>query len=161
MSAFKVDAVGYVEKPAKYIDVKKMMEKTKIQIYYQCNAKEAEKRYIQIATNREKVRIDINRIIYIEKRRNQCVFHLTDSEIVCYETLSNVYQRLDPQLFFYTHHGFIVNFNFIKEVKKTVVCFGSGMEIPISRRYYQRVRDLYMNKIYQLIRERDEKEKDN
>ncbi len=155
LDAFKVDAIGYIQKPAKYQDVKRMVEKAVIQIEHQRDAEEAKKRYLEIITHNEKVMIDIRRILYIEKRRNQCVIHMEDSEVVCYEPLKQLYERLDKTKFYYAHQGFIVNFNKIKEVKKDIICFGAGREIPVSRRYQSELHKLHMNKILRLRQERE------
>ena len=118
IQAFRLDALDYVMKPIKYTQVKHIIEKAKIQIDYRKNAQKAEKRYLKIKSGYEDVLIDLQNVIYIEKRRNQCVFHKSDEEICCYEPLKNVYERLDNDVFMYTHQGYIANFNYIKEVKK-------------------------------------------
>lgn len=152
--AFGVDAIGYVTKPAKYTDVKQTMKKAVIILDMQRDEEEAKKRYIEITTQNEKVMLDLHQVIYVEKRRNQCVIHMEESEIVCYETLKSLFERLDKSKFTFTHQGFIVNFDKIKEVKKDTVCFGKGREIPVSRRYQAQLRERHMNKIQRLRKER-------
>ena len=154
LDAYGVEAIGYVVKPVKYADVKKLMEKAKIQIYYRVDSELADERYLEIVSARENVLIDLEKVVYIEKRRNQCIFHMTDGEQVCYETLGKIYKQLNAERFLYTHQGYIANFHYIKEVKKDVVCFGSGMEIPISRKYYEQVKKCHMDKIYRIRDER-------
>ena len=154
LDAFSVEAIGYIKKPAKYQEVKRTIQKAVVQILYQRDAEEAKKRYVEITTQKEKIVVDTQQVLYVEKRRNQCLFHLEDTEIVCYETLKNVYDRLDKQKFYYAHQGFIVNFDKIKEVKKDTVCFGQGREIPVSRRYQNGLRELHLDKIYRLRQER-------
>ena len=160
LSAFEVDALGYVVKPVKYVDIKRQIEKAKVLIYYKKDAAEAEKRYVKVSSNKEDIIIDTEKVIYIEKRRNRCVFHMNDSEIVCYDTLKKVYEKIDRQKFLFTHQGFIANFDYIKEVKKNVVCFGNNMEIPISRKYYIDVRDKHLDKIYRLRSSKNVKSND-
>lgn len=152
--AFGVEAIGYVHKPAKYLDVKSIIKKAIAQIHYQRDEEEAQKRYIEIVTQNEKATVDLHNVLYMEKRRNQCVIHMEDSEIVCYETLKSLYERIDKTKFSFTHQGFIVNFDKIKEVKKDTVCFGAGREIPVSRRYQGELRERHMNKIRRLHQER-------
>ena len=154
--AFGVDAIGYVSKPAKYQDVKKTMKKAVIILDMQNDEEEAKKRYIEITTQNAKVMLDLQQVIYVEKRRNQCVIHMEESEIVCYETLKNLFERLDKSKFTFTHQGFIVNFDKIKEVKKDTVCFGAGREIPVSRRYQGELRERHMNKIQRLHKDRSD-----
>lgn len=139
-----------------YLDVKRIMKKAKIQIFYRLDSQEAKNRYLDIVSARDTVTIDLTKVVYIEKRRNQCVFHLTDGEQVCYDSLGSVYKRLDPNDFLYTHQGYIAHFPYIKEVRNNAVCFGSGMEIPVSRKYFQKLKDRHMDKI---LRIRDERKK--
>lgn len=154
LNSYQVDAVGYIMKPIKYTEVKRAIDRAKISINYRRDAQKAKKRYLDIKISRNNVTIDLEKVVYIEKRRNQCVFHLEDGEYICYETLSKIYERLDHDSFIYTHQGFIASFHHIKEVKRNAVCFGRGVEIPISRKYYEPVKAMHMDKIYRL---RDEK----
>lgn len=154
LDAYGVEAIAYIVKPIKYKDVKKIVEKAKIQIYYRKDAAAAEKRYLEVKSGRENVLIDLEKVVYIEKRRNQCVFHLTDGEQVCYDTLAKVYKQLDSEQFLYTHQGYIVNFYHIKEVRRDAVCLGAGMEIPVSRKYYDTLKKRHMDKIYRVRDER-------
>lgn len=156
IDAFQVDALGYVVKPIQYLDVKHLMERAKIQIHYHWDKDEADKKYLQIHTARDDQMLDMSKIIYIEKRRNQCVFHMVDGECVCYDTLAHIYPKLDAGRFYYTHQGYIANFDQIKEVKKNAVCFSATSEIPVSRKYYQQLHDMHMDKIYRLRREREQ-----
>lgn len=156
LHAFEVEAIDYIVKPIKYLDVKRVMKKAKIQIYYRVDKEEAEDRYLDIVSAREMVTVDLTKVVYIEKRRNQCIFHLTDGEQICYESLKNIYKQLNPHEFYYTHQGYIANFRYIREVRKDAVCFGAGKEVPISRKYYSQLKERHMNKIYRIRDERQE-----
>ncbi len=148
--AFEVEAINYISKPMKYLDLKSVMKRAKAQIYYSIDEEEAKMRYLEIVSARDKVVVDLTKVVYIEKRRNQCVFHLTDGEQICYDSLGNIYKRLDPEQFFFTHQGYIANFSHIKEVRKDAVCFGEGAEIPVSRKYYPMLRERHMDTIYRI-----------
>ena len=151
--AFSVEAMGYIRKPTQYLDVKKVIHKALIQIYYNRDAEEAKKRYLEVQTQRAVALVDIQKIVYLEKRRNQCVIHLESGEVVCYETLKHLFQKLNQQKFCYCHQGYIVNFDKIKEVKKEIICFGEGREVPVSRRYQSELKERHMNEIYRLRKE--------
>ena len=155
LNSYQVDAVGYIMKPIKYTEVKRAIDRAKISINYRRDAQKAKKRYLDIKISRNNVTIDLEKVVYIEKRRNQCVFHLEDGEYICYETLSKIYERLDHDSFIYTHQGFIASFHHIKEVKRNAVCFGRGVEIPISRKHYEPVKAMHMDKIYRLREEKN------
>lgn len=153
LDAFSVEAIGYICKPAKYAEVKKVIQKALIQIYYNRDAEEAKKRYLEVCTQRDVTLVDTQKIVYLEKRRNQCVIHMEAGEVVCYETLKHLFAKLNQQKFCYCHQGFIVNFDKIKEVKKEIICFGEGREVPVSRRYQSELKERHMNEIYRLRKE--------
>ncbi len=148
LEAFNVEAIGYLVKPAQYVNVKRMLEKAMIQIRYTYDRKEAEKRYIDITYRNEKITVDTENILYLEKRRNQCVIHLEDRELVCYEPLKQLYARMDQNKFCYAHQGFVVNFDKIIDVLPAVIVLGEGREIPVSRKYQPGLRERHMRKIY-------------
>ena len=152
-NAYLIDADGYVHKPIQYLDVKRLMEKAEMQLCYRISVEQAEKRYLEIKSGRRNAIVDLNKVVYIEKRRNQCIFHCTDGEQICYDTLKNIYKRLDQERFVYIHQGFIANYTHIKEVQNDRVCFGSGMEAPLSRRYYPRIHGWYTDKLNRIIAE--------
>lgn len=151
--AYRVDAIAYITKPIKYVDMKKIMEKVVMYSHYRRDKEAAEKRYLNITSDRANVIIDLNKVVYIEKRRNQCVFHCTDREQICYDSLRNIYKKLDPDIFLYIHQGYIASFPHIKEVLPDRVCFGSGMQAPLSRRYYASLKKRHWDKVNRLVME--------
>lgn len=81
-------------------------------------------------------------------KRNTSIIHTTDNEYACYETLSQIYERLDVNKFFYVHQGYIVNFDRILEVGKNMVVLADYMEVPVSRKYYKELKERFMSRIY-------------
>lgn len=152
--AFRAEALDYLIKPVKYAELRHTLNRCVIQIQYCRDADAAKKRYLEVKTNRGSTLVDMKDIIYIEKRRNQCVFHLDDGELLSYMTLSEAYDMLDKASFFYVHQGYIVNFAQIREVKMKVVCLGKNREIPISRKYQPKMRQMHMDKIMRLRAEK-------
>ena len=146
--AYQVDAIGYLVKPIDYEKLRKVLAKASDLYQLQIDQREAEKRFIEIS--RKQIIVDSYDILYIEKRRNQSVLHLVDKSMEYYDTLSNIYKKLNQMVFCYTHQGFIVNFNRIKEVKRDKVCLGNDIEIPVSRKYYAALKDRHDDKIERL-----------
>lgn len=152
--AFKVDAIGYLVKPVAYRDFKRMADKCTVQIQYARDTEEAGERYFCVKTERSETIITVQSIWYIEKKRNKCVFHLADREITSYDTLAKVYERLNPSQFYYTHQGYIVNFDCIQEVLPDRIYLPGNLEIPVSRKYYKGLREMHLNKLKRLMAER-------
>lgn len=146
-SAFQVDALGYTLKPAKYQDIAHFMEKALLFLQTEKEQKDNESRYIQVNIKKEMMIIDIDKIIYIEKQRNQCLLICENMQVSCYETLEHLYQQLDPERFLYTNQGFIVNLTKVKEVTKSMVYLSDAMKVPVSRSKYKGVHDKYINRL--------------
>ena len=137
-----VDNVGYFIKPFRYSNLKERMRNAEMDYWYRVKPDEAKRRYLEIKYNRRNDIIDLEKVIYIEKRQDQCVFHLTDREQVCYDTFRNIYKQLDHQTFMRIHYNYIVNFNHVKDVADDRVYFGDGREAPLSLIYYRTVEEL-------------------
>ena len=148
--AYRTEALGYLVKPVKYQELRRMLNRCATQVQYQRNAVETKKRFIEVKINRGTVLLDTDEILYIEKRKNQCVFHLEDGEILSYITLKQASQLLDNTVFYTVHQGYIVNFRHIKEVRTDSVCLGKNREVPVSRRNHEKLRNLHMRKIQHL-----------
>ncbi len=151
--AFKVDAAGYLLKPVKYKEFKQMADKCTIQIQYKKDRDAAEERYFHVVTAGNGIIIRTRDIMYIEKKRNQCLFHLREREISSYDTLAHVYEQLDHHLFHYSHQGYIVNLDYIDEVTPNCVYLQGILEVPVSRRYYKELREIHMDKVNRILAE--------
>jgi two-component system response regulator LytT len=150
LKAFQVGAIGYIVKPVDYNIFEKVMNRAKILIEHTVKQTESQRRYIDINVNKKVQTVDTNQILYIEKSRNRSIVYLEDGEIVCYETLKNIYEKLDNKAFVYTNQGIIVKFSAIKEVRKDSVCLGNGMEVRLSRSYQKQVLNRYNDKFERL-----------
>lgn len=145
--AYETYALGYLLKPVEYVKLRDMLNRCVTMVQYQKNAEEAKKHLIEVKTSNSTVFLDTDEILYVEKRKNQCVFHLEDGELLSYMTLKQVSQLLDGEVFLKVHQGYIVNFRHIKEVKADSVCLGKNREVPVSRRNQETLRNLHIDKI--------------
>lgn len=152
--AFQADATGYLVKPVKYAEFKRMIDKCTTQIQYTRERKEVKESYFCMRRGSGETMIPVSSIQYIEKKRNQCVFHLDSGEVTCYDTLASVYGKLDHNHFYYAHQGYIVNFDRMIEVQREKILLAEGAEIPMSRRYYKDLRKLHMEKVRKTLAER-------
>jgi two-component system, LytTR family, response regulator LytT len=149
LGAFDVSAAGYLVKPVSYVKLKKLLSNAIMSVDFLRDRESAKERYIEIKVKYETIRIEVNKIKYIEKKRNVSIIHMEANEYTCYETLAQLYSKLDINKFCYIHQGYIVNFNMIMEVGKTMVVLADYIEIPISRKYYKEVKTRFMDNIYE------------
>lgn len=151
LDAYQVEALGYVAKPAQYDELKRLMKRACIEVFYRMDEEAAKKRYIEVSSHGRNYIVDLKKVLYIEKRKNQAIIHMEEGEVTCYEPLKVLHARLDQNQFVYTHQGFIANFDKIKEVCDESVMFGEGCEIPVSRKYQKDLRKRHMADIYKAI----------
>ncbi len=152
--AFQVDAVDYIIKPIEYENLKKFMDKAILLCKLRTEEQEAEKKYISIQQNQNIMIVEQSHILYIEKRRNQCVICTSAEEILCYDTLKNLYEQLNSNIFMYAHQGYIVNFYQIKEIKSNTLHMGNQMIIPVSRKYQEAIKKRHEEKLEHLRQEK-------
>ncbi len=150
LDAYQVDAIDYLVKPVRLEGVRRVMAKAIIQVDYVLDYQKSANRYLPIIVDYDKVNVEISKILYIEKRRNQSVIHTEDGDYSCYETLSQLYEKLDNNKFIYVHQGFIVQFPKVKEVEKNCVYFAGHIRVPVSRKYQKEVQERFKERLYRL-----------
>ena len=148
--AFGVEAVDYVVKPMQMYNLEKVMKKAELWYKVHKEQEEAEKRFIEVHISGEPHNIDTNNLWYIEKRRNQCVLHMSDYVIECYDTLSGIYDKLNQTAFCYCHQGYIINFYKIKEIRGSDAYLSQEICVPISRKYLSSLKKRFNNKLEQM-----------
>ncbi len=151
--AYQAEALGYLKKPVPYKEFKRLLSRCVAQARRQEEDHKAQTRFLEVKTNQGSRFLLTDDIFYVEKRRNQCVFHMEDGEVFSYATLMDIYEKLDESRFYYVHQGYIVNFEKIREVKSNAVCLEKGVEVPVSRRYRAKLRQMHLNKIRALCKE--------
>ena len=150
LDAYRVDAIDYLVKPVQLDQLRRVMAKAIIQVDYVLDYQKSANRYLPIIVDYDKVNVEISKILYIEKRRNQSLIHTEDGDYSCYETLSQLYEKLDNNKFMYVHQGFIVQFPKIKEVERNSVCFAGHIRVPVSRKYQKEVQARFQDRLYRL-----------
>jgi two-component system response regulator LytT len=153
LGAFEVNALNYLVKPVDYTKLKKVMSLATAAIDFKRDQISARKRYLEVKIKNTDVYIEITKIKYIEKKRNTSIIRTVDNEYACYETLSQLYEKLDVNKFCYVHQGYIVNFDMIQEVGKNTIVLADYIEVPVSRKYYKDIKERFMNRIYVKLQE--------
>ena len=148
--AFGVEAVDYVVKPIQLHSLENVIRKAELWYKAHKEQEEAEKRFIEVQISGDLRNIDTNNLLYIEKKRNQCVLHMSDYVIECYETLSGIYEKLNQAVFCYCHQGYIVNFYKIKEIWGSDAYLSRDICVPISRKYLSSLKKRFNSKLEQM-----------
>jgi DNA-binding LytR/AlgR family response regulator len=149
--SYGVEAIGFLEKPAAYLDVRRILEKAILANKQRLEREEAQKRFINIGRSGSIINCDD--IIYIEKIRNKIAIHCFEEILEEYDTLKNLYPQLNQIQFRYVHESIIVNSYCIKEVYAREVILEGGIKLPVSRAYAKALKEWEYDKLERLRQE--------
>lgn len=125
LAGYDVQATGYLVKP---IDRKKLDALLR-HIFW----REHRKR-IEIKCGKQYRYPYISDIMYIESSNHKAMLHLADeTQISTIEKLSTLKERIDDSHFLQCHQSYLVNMNYIADIRKNII-LSDGKEIPISAR---------------------------
>jgi len=91
-------------------------------------------------------RVDPARICYLESDRRKVSMHLMDETIQTYASIGKMADSL-PKCFFQCHKSFLVNMNYIVELKKDCVLMASGEKVPVSQKRRKQMKDAFLDYI--------------
>lgn len=140
--AFDVEAAGYIVKPIDEKKLERVLIKATKHILAQNVTEEA-----ALVVNVENLKSKINQadIVYIERNGSKSVIYTAAKEYSVYETLTALFERLAENKFIRISQSFVVNKNFINEIKSGVVYMKNGEEFVIGRTYKKEVNKKYFN----------------
>ncbi len=90
---------------------------------------------LEVVSNRKKINIQFETILYIESLSDYIVIHTTNKEIQSKERISNIHKRL-PRYFVRVHRSFIVSKDHVTACSNEYVSI-NDTDIPIGRSYKQ------------------------
>ena len=128
VQGYLVDALGYVLKPVPYLAFEQIMNKAVKKV----RARQ-EKQHITVETEYGMLKLDTERICYLESQKHSVIIHCEDK--IC--RTSGPLKRFDEELagkgFSKCHNAYLVNLGHVTAVTPVSVRFSSGGELPISR----------------------------
>ncbi len=131
---YEADAVRFLIKP--------ITEESLAAAFAACLKRmEVLNRKLSIKTNRETVLINSSRIIYIESinRQREIVF-INSSPIFTYETLKDIYNKIDSVQFVFVQKSFIVNLSYIDKISRADLVLVGGKNISVGRSFQDELR---------------------
>ena len=128
---YEVDAMHYLMKPVSQEKLVKVMEKAV------GNLKSQEK-YILLQGNGERLRLPVNKIIYVEVFSHSCVLHMTDETVETRTSIGKLESELGTE-FIRVHRSFLVHLSYIKKIVKAKIFLENGEAVPLERRKYAEV----------------------
>lgn len=106
--------------------------------------KYSNKEYFEIYTNSRKEKVYYEDIYYIYKNQKNSVFVVKNCREQEYpyirDTLHNVYQKLDPDLFLFIEKGFIVNIYHVMRLDSSELLMRNGEKLVVSRGHLKEIK---------------------
>ncbi len=128
---YEVRAYRYLLKPIKYEDLKKHILSCIDEVI---NKKD---KFILIENKNETYKIKIEEITYIEIQRKDMSIH-TESKV--YETkmtMDKIEKELKNYNFYRCHKSFLVNIDYVENIKQYVATLDNKEEVPVSRHRFK------------------------
>lgn len=130
----EANTLGYMTKPIDDTILERYLEKAK--------NRNVEPKYLVISRKGGKISVPMDKIIYIESRNHKAVIHTEEEEYVIYEKLIDLQKRLLDN-FIPCHKSYIINMEWIATYEGKSFNMRNGQNIPISRTYTGKVKDLF------------------
>lgn len=131
---YEVRAFRYLLKPIKCEDLKKHL------ISCIKDIKSNKDNYIVINNKTDTYKVNISDITYIEiKKRDMTVYTIKGNYEIKY-SLDKIEKELESHNFFRCHKSFLVNINYIENVRQYIAILENKEEIPISRHRFKDVK---------------------
>jgi len=139
VEGFQVDAADYLVKPISFVAFSKAVNKTQQRYFsdtYKQDTIRHNEQFLFIKSEYKIVRVDLNRIKYIEGMRDYVRIHLMeDKPIMALLGMKNIMENLPSKMFMRVHRSFIVNLEKVTMVERNRIVFDRDTLIPVSDQY--------------------------
>lgn len=109
------------------------------------NADENLPRWFELISERKKVKINLNKLHFVESKNEQTFFYIEEKSLQSRERIGQIADRL-PSDFLRVHRSFIVNPALAIAVNSSRIEMKAG-EIPVSRAYKKKVNSLLAKEV--------------
>lgn len=166
LEAFSVSAIDYLLKPFAHDRFLIALERVKKRIDHPWQDNEI-KEIIALASKLKDSRnflqriavriadrvllVKVNDINWIESERNYLRLHAGNDSFLLRETMSEMERKLNPNQFIRIHKSFMVNLDFIKEIRRWFpqsyqVILNNDIKLPLSRNYRNKLSNFIDNR---------------
>lgn len=107
--------------------------------------------YLIINCKSEVYKVDINKITYIEVQNKCMTIHTLDKNYEVKMSLDNVEKELEKYNFFRCHKSFLVNVDYIENIKQYVAILENGVEVLVSRHRFKDLKFKFLHTLGDVI----------
>ncbi|TQO56588.1 LytR/AlgR family response regulator transcription factor [Paraclostridium bifermentans] len=142
---YEVKAYRYLLKPINFEELKKHLLTCIKEI------KLSKHNYIIIKNKSNTYKINSNEITYIEVQKKDMLIHTINKNFEVRYSLEKIEKDLNLDQFVRCHKSFIVNLNYVENIKPNIAILESGEEIPVSRYRYKDVKEKFLKFLGDII----------
>lgn len=145
VESYSVKAYEYLIKPVqkeKLFEILKQLEREFRQI---------ERNIVVLKCKTGILKVALSELEYCEMLNRKIIIHMTDSkEYECNIKMSELEKKLESfGMFLRPHRSFLVNMNHIRELTPRNLILECGIEVPIPREKYAKIKQEYMDYIFE------------
>lgn len=147
VESYRVDAFDYLLKPIDEELLFRVLNKISVKT-------EDKEEKLMVETSKEVFSLQIQEIEYLEINNRRLVFHMADGieKIIMGRMIDYEKILLDRPEFVKVHRSFIVNLDRMQKISVKEFISLTGKEIPISRNLVKDVREVYIERLHNVIR---------
>ncbi len=135
--AFDLNVTDFLTKPISYIRFQKAVSRV-IEHYRQqktpISSASFDHLYVKDSRNTQWVRLDLQKVIWIEARGDYATLHTLDKQYTIYTSMKNLMARLSTEQFIRVHRSYIVQFSYIEAIEDNTLCLTNKL-IPLGGSY--------------------------
>lgn len=136
INGYEVDAVDYIIKPIGYYDFALKFQRAI------GKAVQGRETYLILDTVEGTRRVEVSRIAYVEALNHYLLFHIGGEACRIRGSIRDYEQRLRPYNFCQIHKSFLVNMDYIKEIRTGELAVGETT-LPVGRVYREQLLQRY------------------
>lgn len=136
---YEVRAYRYLLKPIKLEDLKKHII---LCIEELTKNKES---YIAVNEKNNTCKVKISEITYIEIQKRKMTIHTINEDYTINSSMSKLENELSKYNFYRCHKSFMVNIDFIKNIKQYIAILDNKEEVPISRYRFKETKSRFLS----------------
>ncbi|MFR8870980.1 LytR/AlgR family response regulator transcription factor [Paraclostridium sordellii] len=142
---YEVRAYRYLLKPIKLEDLKKHII---LCIEELTKNKES---YIAVNEKNNTCKVKISEITYIEIQKREMTIHTINEDYTINSSMSKLENELSKYNFYRCHKSFMVNIDFIKNIKQYIAILDNKEEVPISRYRFKETKSRFLSSFGRLL----------
>lgn len=148
LEGFKLDAVDYLLKPFDFEEFEKSANKAKRLIELEQLDKEPEPNWFFVKSEYKLIRIERDKIRYIEGLKDYIKIHLTDEPkpVLTLCSLKEMTEKLPEPQFVRVHKSFIINVSSMVGIERNIIHLNSGDNVPLGDGYRAHFNEIILKK---------------